>query len=157
MRLSFRDLDVASSVFWAVVGIFFCIGGIHYGLRRSGIPGPGFLPFVTGLILLALSLILLISRLLNRSADAGSMGEPMPRGQALKRVLQALAGLCFYALAVERLGFAFTTFLFMVAVLWLGPKKWTFVLPAAFGATAFFFFLFKVLLNVPLPAGILGY
>lgn len=157
MRLSFRDREVTSSVFWAVVGMLFCIGGTHYGLRRSGIPGPGFLPFVAGLTLVALSLILLISRLLSRGADAGSMGEPIPSGQALKRVLQALSALCFYALAVERLGFAFTTFLFMVVVLWLGPRKWTFVLPAAFGATAFFFLLFKVLLNVPLPAGILGY
>ncbi len=157
MRPLFRDRDVTSSVFWAVVGILFCIGGIQYGLRRSGIPGPGFLPVVTGLILVALSLILLISRLLKRRADAGSIGEPMPSGQALKRILQALGGLCFFALAIEHLGFAVTTFLFMIVVLRLGPRGWTFIIPAAIGATAFFFFLFKVLLKVPLPAGLLGY
>lgn len=81
----------------------------------------------------------------------------MPSGQALKRILQALGSLCFYALAFERLGFAFTTLLFMSVVLWLGPRRWTFILPAALGATAFFFFLFKVLLKVPLPPGILGF
>ena len=78
----FRDRDVTSSVFWALVGILFCIGGLHYGLRRSGIPGPGFLPFVTGLILVALSLILLLSRLVNKR-DGGVLAiEPMPRGEA---------------------------------------------------------------------------
>ena len=153
----FRDRDVTSSLFWTLIGILFCIGGIHYGIRRSGIPGPGFLPFVTGLILVALSLVLLLSRLLTKRDTAVSSGEPMPGGEALRRILQALGCLCFYALAVERLGFATTTFIFIVIVLRLGPRSWTFIIPAAIGATAFFFFLFKVLLRVPLPPGILGY
>ena len=157
MRPLFRDRDVTSSVFWAVVGILFCIGGIHYGLRRSGIPGPGFLPFVTGLILVALSLILLISRLLRKRDEADSAGEPMPRGQALTRILKALGALCLYVLILEHLGFMLTTFLFMVLVLRLEPRRWIFIIPAAIGTTAFFFFLFKVLLKVPLPPGILGY
>jgi putative tricarboxylic transport membrane protein len=157
MRPLFRDRDVTSSVFWAVVGILFCIGGIHYGLRRSGIPGPGFLPFVTGLILVALSLILLISRLLRKRDEADSAGEPMPSGQALTRILKALGALCLYVLILEHLGFMLTTFLFMVLVLRLEPRRWIFIIPAAIGTTVFFFFLFKVLLKVPLPPGILGY
>jgi len=157
MRPLFRDRDLTSSAFWALVGILFCIGGIHYGIRRSGIPGPGFLPFVTGLILVALSLILLISRLLKRRDEADSIGEPMPGGQALRRILKALGALCLYVLILEPLGFMLTTFLFMVLVLRLEPRRWTFIIPVAIGATAFFFVLFKILLRVPLPSGILGY
>ena len=153
----FRDRDVTSSVFWALVGILFCIGGLHYGLRRSGIPGPGFLPIVTGLILVALSLALLISRLLRKTDEEVSAEKLMPGGQALKRILKALGALCVYTLMLERLGFAMTTFLFMVVVLRLEPRRWTFIIPAALGATTFFFFLFKVFLRVPLPPGILGY
>jgi len=153
----FRDRDVTSSVFWALVGILFCIGGLHYGLRRSGIPGPGFLPIVTGLILVALSLALLISRLLRKTGEEVSAEKLMPGGQALKRILKALGALCLYTLMLERLGFAMTTFLFMVVVLRLEPRRWTFIIPAALGATTFFFFLFKVFLRVPLPPGILGY
>jgi len=153
----FRDRDVNSSLFWILIGVFFCIGGLHYGIRRSGIPGPGFLPFVTGLILVALSVTLLVARLLKRREGAGSIGELMPSGEALKRILQALGALCVYVLILEPLGFAMTTFLFMVVILRLEPRSWTFIIPAALGATAFFFFLFKVLLRVPLPPGILGY
>ena len=153
----FRDRDVSSSVFWALVGILFSIGGIHYGIRRSGIPGPGFLPFVTGLILVVLSLTLLISGVLRKRSSA-TFAEPLlPDRQAIQRILQVLVALCFYALAMERLGFAPTTFLFMVLALRLEPRRWTFIIPAAIGATAFFFLLFKVLLRVPLPPGILGY
>jgi putative tricarboxylic transport membrane protein len=153
----FRDRDVTSSLFWILTGILFCIGGFHYGIRRSGIPGPGFLPFVTGLLLVALSLALLISRLLNRRDTAGSIGEPMPRGEAFRRILIVLGALCLYVVLLEPLGFLLTTFLFMVLALRLEPRRWTFILPAAIGATAFFFCLFKVLLRVPLPSGILGY
>jgi putative tricarboxylic transport membrane protein len=153
----FRDRDVTSSLFWSLVGILFCIGGVHYGLRRSEIPGPGFLPFVTGLILVALSLILLLSRLVSKRDGGDLAEEPMPRGEALKRILQALGALCLYVLILEPLGFAMTTFLFMVGILRLEPRRWTFIIPAALGATAFFFLLFKVFLRVPLPPGILGY
>jgi len=153
----FRDRDVSSSMFWALVGILFCVGGIHYGIRRSGIPGPGFLPFVTGLILVALSLILLISRLLKKGAGADSMGEPMPGGAALLRILKVLGALFLYALMVEPLGFLLTTFFFMIVVLRLEPRSWTFIFSGALGATLFFFILFKVLLRVPLPSGLLGY
>src|SRR5512136_3055968 len=157
MEPMFRDRDVTSSLFWALVGMLFCIGGVHYGLRRSGIPGPGFLPFVTGLLLVALSLILLFSRLVSKRDGGELAGAQMPRGEALKRILQALGALCLYVLILEPLGFAMTTFLFMIVILRLEPRRWTFLIPAALGATAFFFFLFKVLLRVPLPPGMLGY
>jgi putative tricarboxylic transport membrane protein len=157
MKPMFRDRDVTSSMFWALVGILFCTGGIYYGLRRSGIPGPGFLPFVTGLILVALSLTLLISGILRKRSGRTLDELLLPDRQALKRILQTLAALCFYALAVERLGFALTTFVFMIVVLRLEPRRWYFLLSAAIGATVFFFALFKILLKVPLPSGILGY
>ena len=153
----FRDRDVKSSLFWALIGILFCIGGFHYGIRRSGIPGPGFLPFVTGIILVALSLILLISRFLDRGGRAGPKEEPMPGGLALSRILIVLGALCLYVLILEPLGFMVTTFLFMIVLLRLEPRKWMFILLVSIGATAFFFVLFKVLLRVPLPAGVLGY
>jgi putative tricarboxylic transport membrane protein len=157
MRPLFRDRDVKSSLFWALIGILFCIGGFHYGIRRSGIPGPGFLPFVTGLILVALSVTLLISRFLNRGGRAGPKEEPMPGGLALSRILKVLGALCLYVLILEPLGFILTTFLFMVLLLRLEPRNWLFIVPGAIGATLFFFLLFKVLLRVPLPSGLLGY
>ena len=153
----FRDRDVKSSLFWALIGILFCIGGFHYGIRRSGIPGPGFLPFVTGIILVALSLILLIARFLDRGGRAGPKEEPMPGGLALSRILIVLGALCLYVLILEPLGFMVTTFLFMIVLLRLEPRKWMFILLVSIGATAFFFVLFKVLLRVPLPSGLLAY
>jgi putative tricarboxylic transport membrane protein len=152
-----RDRDVNSSLLWTLMGILFCIGGLHYGIRRAGIPGPGFLPFVTGLILVALSLMLLASRFLKRGDTVGPVGDPMPGGQALRRILTVLGALFLYVLILEPLGFLVTTFLFMVVLLRLEPRKWMFILLLSGGATVFFFVLFKMLLRVPLPPGVLGY
>jgi len=157
MRPGFRERDVTSSLFWILIGILFCIGGVHYGIRRSGIPGPGFLPFVSGLILVALSLILLVSRVLKVPGEADPKVEPLPGGQALRRILIVLGALCLYVLILEPLGFVLTTFLFMIVVLRLEPRRWSFIIPVAMGATIFFFLLFKILLRVPLPSGLLGY
>lgn len=81
----------------------------------------------------------------------------MPGGEALRRILKALGALCLYVLVLEPLGFMLTTFLFMVLVLRLEPRRWTYIFPVAIGATVFFFVLFKILLRVPLPSGIFGY
>ena len=81
----------------------------------------------------------------------------MPRGEAFRRILIVLGALCLYVLLLEPLGFLLTTFLFMVLVLRLEPRSWLFIVPSAIGATLFFFVLFKVLLRVPLPSGLLGY
>jgi putative tricarboxylic transport membrane protein len=102
-------------------------------------------------------LMLLLSRLLKKGPEADSIGEPMPGGAALIRILKALGALFLYALVLEPLGFVLTTFLFMVLVLRLEPRRWVFIIPSAIGATLFFFVLFKVLLRVPLPSGLLGH
>jgi len=151
MRPIFRERDLTSSLFWTLAGVLFCIGGVHYGIRRSGIPGPGFLPFVAGLILVVLSLTLLISGILRKRSGRTLDELLLPDRQALKRILQTLAALCFYALAVERLGFALTTFFFMVLALKLEPRRWTFIIPVAMGATIFFFALLAAAL--PLAIG----
>jgi hypothetical protein len=67
-----------------------------------------------------------------------------------------LGALLFYVVAVERLGFAITSVLFMMVVIALDFRKWRFVVLASFSFTAFFYILFKVLLRVPLPLGMFG-
>ena len=55
--------DLISGVFWMGFGAVFTIGGLQQGLVRQGIPGPGSLPFVVGLILIGLALIIFVQAL----------------------------------------------------------------------------------------------
>lgn len=147
------------SIFWLALGAFFCSGGLRYGLWKGVAPGPGFLPFVGGVILVCLSLVVLGSGILKRAGIPGEeTAEAFFAGPgSWKRVLVVSVALVAYVLILEILGFFITTFLFSVAVLWLGPRSLAFVLVAATVMTASFYILFKVLLHVMLPVGILGF
>jgi len=150
---------LVGSTFWVAFGVFFCLGGLRYGLWKGVAPGPGFLPFVGGAILICLSLVVLGSGIIKRTGIRGEEAtQAFFTGQeSWKRVLVVSVALVAYVLILQVLGFVITTFLFSVAVLRLGPKSFTFVLVAATVMTVSFYILFKVLLHVMLPVGVLGF
>lgn len=150
--------DVASSLFWAGVGVVFCAGSLAYGFGSTGVPGAAFLPFLTGLSLVVLSILNLAVALRKKRVGPSPDQAPTgyPAGKKAKRILVVLAALLFYVIALERLGFLMTSFSFMAAVIALDFRRWPLVVLASACFTAFFFILFKVVLRVPLPLGILG-
>lgn len=142
-----------SSLFWAGIGVVFCAGSLPYGFGSAGVPGAGFLPFLAGLCLLGLSLLHLVLSIPKRGSLPlrKSLVTDFPASKKKKRILLLLGALLFYVIALERLGFAITSFLFMMVVIALDFRKWGFVVLASFLFTAFFHILFRVLLRVPLP------
>jgi putative tricarboxylic transport membrane protein len=150
--------ELAISIFWAGIGILFCAGSLSYGLTGSGSLGAGMLPFFSGLILLVLSILHFVQSLIKaKSQPLSKPSAPdFPIKEKLKRVSIVLCALAFYVVALERLGFATTSFIFMATVIGLDFKKWPMVALSAGFFTVFFYILFKVLLKVPLPQGLLG-
>jgi putative tricarboxylic transport membrane protein len=150
--------DLASSLFWAGVGAVFCVGGLPYGFGSAGVPGGGFLPFLVGLSLVGLSLLQLLLTLTKRSPGPGlaQAGTAAQGKQKATRVLSVLGALLFYVLAVQWLGFALTSVVFMGIVMTLDVRRWRIVLVASCSFTALFYILFRVLLRVPLPFGMFG-
>jgi putative tricarboxylic transport membrane protein len=151
--------DLWSSLFWAGIGVIFCVGGLQYGFGSAGVPGPGFLPFLVGAVLFGLSLLLLFLSILRRGADLSIRGVTTDASakEKAKRILLVLGALLFYVIAFERLGFLITSVVFMIFLIRLNLREWRFVLLAAFSFTAFVYILFKLLLRVPLSQGIFGF
>ena len=58
-----KNRDLHSSMFWMGFGVLFVVGSLQQGLLRKGIPGPGFLPFILGIVLMGLSLMIFIPAL----------------------------------------------------------------------------------------------
>jgi uncharacterized membrane protein len=65
-----KKRDRVSSLFWMGFGVVFFIASWQSGLITQGIPGAGFFPFICGVVLIGLSLIVLIS-----SFDSGNKDE----------------------------------------------------------------------------------
>ena len=67
-----KHRDLVSSIIWMALGGLFVVGALQQGLMRRGVPGPGFLPFFSGLALIFVSLFVLIPALGQRGKAESS-------------------------------------------------------------------------------------
>lgn len=154
-----KNRDLFSSLFWMAFGVLFLVGAWQQGLMRKGVPGPGFLPFISGIVLISLSLMVLIPALGDKKEErgAGEKEKFFPQRDSPRKILLALVFLFAYGISLEYAGYLLTTFLFMVFISRLvEPERWRTVLILAFFTSVLSYLLFVVLLEVQLPKGILG-
>ncbi len=151
-----KNRDLVSSIIWMALGGLFVAGALQQGLMRRGVPGPGFLPFFSGLALMFISLFVFIPALgRGKKAEAGNF---FPERDSLKKLLLALAALVAFGVAMEYAGYLLTTFFFMFfAARIMKPKGSRIVLLLAVLTAVLSYLLFVVLLEVQLPKGLLGF
>jgi hypothetical protein len=114
-------------------------------------PGPGALPVLLALALLACSAAMLFGRSSHRRI-ADVQWVEWPRAAAI------LGTCCFMALALERLGYRFTMFVALLVLVSVVERKGWIAGLAFAGLFAWgTHFLFSTLLRVPLPRGAFGF
>jgi hypothetical protein len=151
-----KNRDLVSSVVWIVLGGLFAVGALEQGLMRRGVPGPGFLPFLSSIALIFASLFVLIPAL--RTRETAEIGAFFPERNSFRKILLALVALVAFGMVMEYAGFFFTTFFFMFFVTRImEPKGWLFVTILALLTAAMSYLLFVVLMEVQLPKGLLGF
>lgn len=149
-----KNRDLFSSLFWMGFGVLFLIGALQQGLMRKGVPGPGFLPFISGIILISLSFMVLIPALGDEKKKWGA--KFFPERDSWKKISFALLALFAYGVSLGYAGYLLTTFLFMLFIMrLLEPVIWRTVLIVALATAIFSYLLFVFLLEVQLPVGIL--
>lgn len=119
-------------------------------------PGSGFLPFWLGVILAALSLILIVTASLRRRNEAE--GPLFPGKEGLLTVVKVLGGLALFTILMETLGFIVNTFLFVAYLMGVVQREGRrSVLLTAVLTTASLYIVFQVLLGVALPRNMFGF
>lgn len=153
-----RRRDLGSSLFLLALALVIGYESTHLGLGTWRMPGPGFLPFWTALVLVFLSAAIFASALLKRKA-ALSPAQPFWSGsENRKRVLLVLASLIAYDLIWTRLGFSLSTLLFLAFLFGVvGKRRWRTVIVGAALISATAYLLFETLLKAQLPPGIVGF
>jgi hypothetical protein len=154
-----KKRDRASGLFWLGFGVLFVIGAWQHGLLRKDIPGPGFLPFIYGIIMIGLSLMVLIPAFgsgKKENIGGDERGKFFPEKGSRQRLAYVMTALVAYGLFLHYLGFFLTTFVFMLSMLCLmKPRKWARIFLLSL-STAILAYLFFDALEVQLPLGILG-
>jgi putative tricarboxylic transport membrane protein len=116
--------------------------------------GPGRFPILIG-IGLALLGIGLIASGRRSGGPAVQLDDWMRRPRMALNFGLVVAGLVFYAAAVDRLGFLITASIFLAGLMLAFGVKRTVIVPLAIGVTLAIHLCFYTLLRVPLPWGLL--
>lgn len=151
-----KNRDLLSSIVCFAFGGLFVAGSLLQGLILKGIPGPGFLPFLTGIALMLLSLAVLIPAARSSKEKALSSGLFLEEGGSLKKVLLALVVLVGFVLILNIAGYLLTCFLFILFTSrLLEPTKWWVSFIMALVTAVLTYIIFVVAMEVQLPRGIL--
>lgn len=146
--------DIVSGAVLAGVGVFIIVEARGWEYVGPDGPGPGFFPLWYGVCMVALSVLLAATSLVQR---ASVPAKPV-NWREVGRALTAWTGLALCVGLLKILGFllAFGLFtFFLVAVMYrrsLGTAVAT-----AVGVSLGFYLLFPLALNVALPIGKLGF
>ena len=136
-------------------GVLFCFGlsatveARRLAVGEPGQPGPGFFPFWLAVAFTIVTLALLVHSFRARPSMASPSGPSRWRTLVL-----ALLSLLGYALALEPLGFLLATFLLMLVLFRsVDPLAWPAAVGGSLATSILAYALFKVWLQVQLPAG----
>ena len=163
-----RTRDLIPAVVLLVVGVTTVrlAAGVSDVLTIDPLGGD-FLPRILGIVLIALSVILLVADLLGidvRVAEAavsaddgrGSMGSAPPPPESVRRVVLFLATMVVYALLMVVVGYLPASLLSFAAMIWIGGER----SPGriALGSlviTASLYLLFAVIFDILVPTGMI--
>jgi putative tricarboxylic transport membrane protein len=152
-----RVVDQIFNLFWILFGIGICIQSIRHQLWSPIGPGSGFIPFLTGLLIGAIGILLFLDERTKRSTREGS-GKFWEDRTAVKRVLYLVGSLCLMAFLLLKLGFLLTSVLITIMMIRIvEPKKWGTVISTALLSCSLIYLLFQFLMQIKLPKGLLGF
>lgn len=147
-----RDGDVIAGAALAGLGGFVFATGSGYAYWSPSGPGPGFFPVWYGGLMIALSLALIVSRILRGITPGEAVDWP-----GIGRAMFTWAAFVVATLSMPYVGFviAFTLFCF-VLIKGVFQRPVLQAIIASVAISAAFHIIFVILLQVDLPAGPLG-
>jgi putative tricarboxylic transport membrane protein len=154
-----KKYDLVGGLIWIALGVGLCVGSMMLKLGHLHRPGTGFMPFLSGVSLVILGLILVFSSTSKRLREEKGLGEKKlwVKGN-WKTFVFTLLALFGYAFLFEILGFITATFLFFLFLFKLGnPKKWLGPLVLSGATVVLSYLVFSVWLMCPFPKGIFGF
>jgi putative tricarboxylic transport membrane protein len=148
-------VDQIFNGFWILFGIGICVQSIRHQLWTPGGPGSGFIPFLTGMIIAGVGIMLFVMEGARSSKEAGRFWE---NSVAPKKVFYLVGSLCLMALLMLKLGFLLTSIVItglMIQV--IEPRRWIVVILTSTLSCLVIYCLFQFIMQIRLPKGLLGF
>ena len=157
--------DLIGAGLLVALGVAFAIGGTRYGVFGEGSRiGPGFMPLVAGALLVVFGAMIGVEAALHRGRVPSRRVQNMERGgvegeeEGGGRTVAVAFGLMLVTvLLIPLLGFLLSFGLLILALVTFVEKEgWLRGILLSASAIAVTWLTFVVLLEIPLPPGILG-
>ena len=143
--------DFMSGLFLFGLAIFICYGALRLEVGTPQAPAPGFFPFISGLAIGILSVLIWTGGRKKRVAENRFW---LPQADK-KGIVLAFGLLVFYALFLEILGFLVTNVLFFLLITkYACHLRWIKAIVFTALCTIGIQLVFKTLFNTPLPEGV---
>lgn len=149
-----QNKDILSGIFWMIIGLGVCWGGVDLEIGTLHDPGSGFIFFWVGIIMIGLAAAVFIKGIGEKS-DSAKLRTIFAQVQ-WKKVLFVLGALTAYALTFAHLGFLLTTIFFLIFLFKaIEPQRWSIAIGGAIISALTAYAVFHWWLGTQLPKGIL--
>lgn len=150
-----KNASLWAGTFFLVFSLIYFAGsfGYSYKSKLGGGIGPGFLPFWASLILIVFSVIYIGYALKKEKVDIMSI---LPDKEGIKNIVLLFAYMVVFAVIVEFVGFTVANTV-MLFLMFRGYFKWRKNLAISFGVSLLLYWMFVIMLEVPLPVNVFGW
>jgi hypothetical protein len=146
--------DWFSSLCFVLLSLYICGESVSLGFGSFGKPGPGFFPFLAGLVLGSLGIIVFFKAWVSKTFHEKIQGGKIP----WKPLLLTFGSLLGFNLLLKTLGFNMTTFLFMAILLRAVERKgWALSIGVSLSVALGAYIVFEIGLQSQLPTGPFGF
>ena len=148
--------EEGSSLVWLGLAIIICIGSLRLSLGSFQNPGPGFFPFIVGLVLGVLAAVVYFQARRAASSTKETEQPLWANSSGVKKVVLTTIALLVYAVSMNYLGFLVSTFIFFIFLLrTIEPQRWGLVILESLLASGVSYTIFEIWLQAQLPRGFL--
>jgi hypothetical protein len=146
--------EAAAAAVVLALGLALLGGALAFPYLVEGVPGPGFLPLLIAVGIIAAGLVLGVAAI--RGRLAAEVQWAPPAGWLRVGLMAATLAVAFVLL--EALGFLVVTTLFMAVMIFcLGERSWRMLATVPVLSAVALYAVFALWLRVPLPKGIITF
>jgi putative tricarboxylic transport membrane protein len=147
-----QNAGVWGGLFSLVFSLVFLVTSLQYEYSSNLGPGPGLLPLWLSGLMTILSLFYIAESI----KYPINFRDILPASPALKKIAVILFSLVLFVIIVDYIGFVISSAIFLF-LLFRGEFRWFTCLGLAVGVSILLYWIFIILLNIPLPVNELGW
>jgi putative tricarboxylic transport membrane protein len=149
--------DQVASLIGIGLGLLVAIFSLRLEIGKWNNPGPGFLPFASGILLILICAIYGVGVTWKKNDIHNEIQSPWPR-QNRKHLIGVLAALLLYVILLPIIGYFTITFFLLIYLLRvITPDKWLFTIIEAVIIVIASYLIFDKWLLIQFPKGFLGF